>query len=404
MSTFKIKDKETGKVFTVREKEEAALVQQLEQPNQQEDQTFLNTPAKERVISGMTGGIIPAVGGAKDAEKTAPAIGGILGGVVGARLGKPNVGAAAGAFGGKLYEDSVKKLFRDGDDFDVRDAIMVGGLYGLGGKAFDSALKGLGVSAKIIPEASREKFFQKALQAVNVGRQALSRNFGRSINELAKKYPERTVDLSGVASRLKNQFDVIDETIVPQLKTAVKNNPKLLAAIDDPALVVNLPLKDALEFKNAVTSATNSITNKAIKGKNTPNERVVFDIIDDIDDAITSKFKEMYEVRRIYAQGKRDFDLARPLVEPGKSVEANIFNKPTGAFGVGGSPFMGSVMGKRATQRVMGMTPAGEKMFKAAELAHKLNRAADSIYRMGLYAAGASGASMLLGKKKMSNG
>lgn len=409
METFKVKNKKTGEILTIRKKSNNSIQEEsqnkfqpiqennVEQNQPQKKSNFLTAPLKERIISGVTGGVVPAVGGATNAEKIAPAMGGILGGLAGARVGKPNLGAGVGAGIGKLYEDSIKKIFRGGDDIDVKDAVVVGGLYGLGGKAFETALKSIGVAGKIIPEAGREKFFKKALQAVNIGKKAMSRNFGRAINKMASENPNVKVDMSGVMSKLSNQINGLDDSIIPQFKTASRNNPKLAGVLENPALAKDLTIKEAIELKNMITSSTNSITNKAMKGKTTPNERIVFDMLDDIDDAISSKFPQMREIRKIYSEAKKDFDLTRPLVEGGKAVEANIFNKPVNAFGIGGTPFMGSTMGKLATKRTMSLTPAGAKMYKAAELAHKLNRAADIISRMGLYVAGASGASALLG-------
>ena len=58
---------------------------------------------------------------------------------------------------------------------------------------------------------------------------------------------------------------------------------------------------------------------------------------------------------------------------------------------------MKSTQGKLAFKRIVSQTKAGEKMFKAAELAYKLNRAADFVVRMGQLAVGSSAASMLFG-------
>jgi len=396
MNTFKVRDKETGKVFTVRQKSDSTQ-ESVIQDVSKEQQTPFNAPMKERGISFMTGGVAPAAGGARNAEKVAVPVSAGIGGILGAQVGHPNLGAGVGATVGKLYQDTVNKVFRGGEDIDVRDAVVMGGMYSAGGKVFDTALKSVGLAGKLIPEKTREIFFNKALQAVNIGRKALTRNWARSVNQLMEKNPNVTVDMSRVVMRLKDQLKMMDETLIPQLKTAVKRSPSLAKAVEDPSLAMNLTLREAQELKNAVTSTTNAITARSIKGKTTPNERLVFDLLDEFDDAIISKFPEMVKVKQVYSQGKHDFNLARPLVEAGTAVEGSIFSKPQGLFGAGGTPFMKSTQGKLAFKRIVSQTKAGEKMFKAAELAYKLNRAADFIARMSQLAVGGSAASMLFG-------
>ena len=107
----------------------------------------------------------------------------------------------------------------------------------------------------------------------------------------------------------------------------------------------------------------------------------------------------MIEVKKVYNEGKKAFDLARPMVEPGSAVEKAIFSQPRGLFGAGGTPFMGSVQGKLAFKEIVSKTKSGEKMFKAAMLAHKINRAADFIGRMGQIGVGYTIYDKLSGKK-----
>lgn len=316
-------------------------------------------------------------------ENAAPFVMGAAGAYAGSKLGKPNIGAGIGASAGEMIRQSAQKLRGSGDDIDVGDAVLIGGATAIGGKVLDTALRSVGLTAKLIPEKSRAKFFDKALQAVNIGDKALSRNWNKMVSNIVEKFPNETVNLSGPMTELAHQVKNFgDDSLIPQLKTAVKNSPKLLDVVDSPGKAVSLTLKEAQELKNAITSTTNAIIKKAVKGKTTPNERVVFKILDDIDWQMTKKFPDMIEVRRVYQQGKKAFDLARPLVEPGPAVEKAIFSQPRGLFGAGGTPFMGSTQGKLAFKEILSKTKPGEKMFKAAKLAHDINKAADFVGRM----------------------
>lgn len=402
MNIYKIKDKETGKVYTIRKKED--------QPKQQEQKTTpFNSSLKERTIGMAVGGPALSFSGASKAEEALPLAGSVVGGFLGSRVGRPNVGVGVGTTVGKLAEDSIQKLFRGGDDIDVRDAVILGGLASGGSKVFEVGLKSLGVAGKIIPEKSRAKLFDKALQAVNIGRKALSRNYGRAVDALSKQNPNIRVDLTPVVEKMSAQFNQIDDTLVPQLKTAVRNNKLLKDLIKESneskigfnvKNFTDMTLEQALEVKNAIKSATNSITRKAMKGKNTPNERIVFEILDDIDSSILSKFPKMSEIKKAYAEGRKAFDLARPLVEEGTAVESSIFSQPRGLFGMGGTKFMKSTQGKLATEKIMGMTEPGEKLFQALKLAHGLNRVADYVGRMGQVVFSGSVASKLLGSQQ----
>ena len=155
MNTFKVRDKETGKVFTVRQKSDSTQ-ESVIQDVSKEQQTPFNAPMKERGISFMTGGVAPAAGGARNAEKVAVPVSAGIGGILGAQVGHPNLGAGVGATVGKLYQDTVNKVFRGGEDIDVRDAVVMGGMYSAGGKVFDTALKSVGLAGKLIPEKTRE--------------------------------------------------------------------------------------------------------------------------------------------------------------------------------------------------------------------------------------------------------
>lgn len=333
-------------------------------------------------------------------ENIYEAVLGGVGGVIGARIGKPNLGAGIGAGAGNLLKQTAQKLRGNGEDIDIGDAVLVGGAVAAGGKFLDTALKTVGLTANLIPERARAKFFDKALQAVSVGDKALKRNWNKMVNTLVDKFPNTRVDLTSALKDMKDQFNQIDETLLPQLKTAVRNNKTLSEMVAGTRKVSELTLKEAQEFKNAITSTTNTVIKKAIAGKTTPNERVLFQILDKIDDSMVRSFPDMLEVKRVYNKGRVAFERARPLVEPGTAVENAIFSRPSGFFGVGGTPFMGSTHGKLAFKDITSKTKPGEKMFKMAKLAHDVNRAADFVGRMSQIGVGYTVVNKLFGRGK----
>lgn len=67
-------------------------------------------PLLDRIISGGMGGIIPAVGGAKNAEDSAPFINSLIGRSIGTMGGHPWIGSAAGSAVGEAERQFVKGL------------------------------------------------------------------------------------------------------------------------------------------------------------------------------------------------------------------------------------------------------------------------------------------------------
>lgn len=344
---------------------------------------FISEGNKNRLSAFLGGGLTPMVGGAKNTEDLLPVINATLGGIAGSFLGRPNLGVGIGTAVGEAEKQTIDSLMDKSKRVSVEDILIKGGAAAAGSKVIGGLIKSVGVAKNIVPERARSEFFNKALQAVNVGKKKLSSNFAKSISDLAEKYPNNRVDLREPLKQIKKMLgEVGEDNLVPQLATAVRRSPRLTDVVNNPENALNLTLKEALDLKNAITSTTNSITKKAIQGKSTPNERVVFEILDTIDSKITTPFPEMVNIRQVYSAGRKAFDLARPLLEPGKAVENSIFSKPEGLFGLGGSRFMGSTQGKLAFEDIAKMTKPGGKMFEAAQLAHNLNRGADAISRL----------------------
>jgi len=86
------------------------------------------------------------------------------------------------------------------------------------------------------------------------------------------------------------------------------------------------------------------------------------------------------------------------LVEKGTAIESSVMSKPTGLFGMGGSPFMGSTHGRLAFKDIAGRSTPGLKLIQAAQYAHNLNRLADFVGRTGQIVAGGA-ATTIVGKK-----
>lgn len=142
----------------------------------------MRVSAKDRLSALVTGGITPMVGGAKNSEDVLPMLNGLLGGIAGAYLGKPNLGFGLGTALGEAEKQSFDKVFGDRKEIDINDILLKGGMAAASAKLFDIGLKTVGVSSKIIPEKARAKFFDKVLQAVEIGKDKLSSNFGKSID------------------------------------------------------------------------------------------------------------------------------------------------------------------------------------------------------------------------------
>lgn len=343
----------------------------------------LNGGIDRAVGFGIGGPTLAASGQAtKNAEDSLPLVMGTIGGIGGSMVGRPEAGLALGTTLGDLEKQSIKKLKGTGDDINVADALVLGGLAWGGSKVMNIAFQSAGMSMKLIPERARAKLFDKTLQAVNIGRQKLVQNFGRAVTRLSEEFPDKRINLRPVVEQLKQHFDGMDETLIPQLRTAVKNNKALRDVVDDPNKAVGLTLKNAQELKSAIESTTNAVTARAIKGKTTPNERVLFEILDSVDGAITEAFPQMSQVRYVYKKGMDAFRMARPLVEPGNPVESSILSSPQGLFGLGGSPLFKSTQGRLATKDIMSQTEAGAKLFQSLKLAHNLNRASDAVGRL----------------------
>jgi len=58
----------------------------------------------------------------------------------------------------------------------------------------------------------------------------------------------------------------LDDAIIPQLRSALQKNPKLLKAVENPKLANDLTLLEAQDLKNAITSSSQTVIRRAIKG------------------------------------------------------------------------------------------------------------------------------------------
>lgn len=390
MATKVLSDSDFQNTLSDADFEDSAPVVQS-QPIQKKSRILenLSNPRTRMLTPGLAQFAMSAAG-IPEEEALIP-IGAIAGGFLASRFGRPNIGAGVGAASGDLLKQFVKKNVR-GEDIQIKpeDSALIGGATAVGGVALDKIVKSTGLLPKLLPERARAKFFEKSLQAVEVGKKTLSKNWNRAVTKLAESNPEARINLSGTMEQILSKVKGYDETIIPQIKTALARNPKLASLVDDPASAINLTLKEAQEVKNAITSTTKPIINRATKGMTTPAERGVFEVIDSIDDKIVDKFPQMINVKLAYKQGKKAYEMARPLLEPGKPVESAIFSRPQGLFGLGGTKFMGSTQGKLAFKDIASQTMAGKKAYDAAYLAHGLNATADFIGRIGQVAIGSA--------------
>lgn len=361
-----------------------------------------NLTNKSTRPTGLLGGagVLLSASGHRE-ESVLPAVTSVLGAFLGSRVGHPNLGAGFGATGGELAKQSIGKYFRgDEKEIDPAGAIISGGLTAAGSKVLETGLKVGGVAKNLIPEQSRADFFKNTLRAVNVGHKQLVRNWGKAVNKIVADNPNTRVSLQEPMKAIKANLEGMDQTILPQVRSALSRNPKLAQMVKDPSKAIGLTLKEAQELKTAVTSTTKSIIERGAKGMTTPAERSVFKILDQFDDKIVDQFPAMREVKRAYRLGKESYDMVRPLVQPGTSVESSIMSQPRSFYGLGGTKFMGSTQGKLAFKQITGMTKPGAKMAQAAEYAHELNRVADFVGRVGQLAVGGALYKKLTGKDK----
>lgn len=354
---------------------------------------FINQTSMERVVSGSIGGITAMAAADKETEEALPYAMGTIGGVLGGMLGHPNLGVGVGTFVGDAEKQFINKLKGQSDEMNLEESFLKGAGAGLLSKGVEEVFKIGGQTFNLIPERSRVAFYDKIKDATDLGYKALVRNYGRAVNKLVSEFPDQRIALNGTVEKISTALEgVVDDAgqaILPQIKRAVKNNPRLADVVDDPSRAIGLTLKEANDLKSAISSTVKPLLKRVQKGGTaTPQERGIFEILNSFDKEITKVFPEMRKVNEIYSAGKHAYDLVRPHLNPGTPIESAIMSKPSGMFGLSGSKFMGSTGGKLALKDTMGMTRVGEKLFKVAELSHNLNRAADAIGRLAEIEAG----------------
>lgn len=354
---------------------------------------FVNQSAMERVVAGSVGGITAMAAADKETEEALPFAMGTIGGVLGGMLGHPNLGVGVGTGIGDAEKQWIDKMKGQADTIDIGKSLLTGAGAGLLSKGGELIAKTAGQTFNLIPERARVAFYDKVKDATDLGYKALVRNYGRAVNNLVEQFPDKRIALNGTMERISSALEgVVDDAgqaILPQIKRAVKNNPRLANVVDDPSKAIGLTLKEANDLKGAVSSTVKSLIKRVQKGGTaTPQERGIFEILNSFDSEITKSFPQMRQVNELYSAGKHAYDLARPQLNPGAPVEAAIMSKPTGLFGLGGSKFMGSTGGKLALKDIMSETKVGAKIYHAAELSHNLNRAADAVGRLAEIGAG----------------
>lgn len=366
-----------------------SLIDQLSGGRNQLLDKIVNQKPMERAVAGSTGGFTAIAAGERNAEEALPFVMGTISGVLGGMLGHPNLGVGVGTGIGDAEKQFIDKMKGQTDTIKLSESFLKGAGAGLLSKGAEEVFKIGGQTFNLIPERTRVAFYEKVKDATDLGHKALVRNYGRAVNGLMEQFPNQRITLQDTVSKISDAVKGIDETIVPQIKTALSRNPRLKGIIDDPSKAIGLTLKEAGELKNAVSSTVKPILNRVAKGGvATPAERAVFEIMDSFDSQITKAFPQMRQVNELYAAGRKAYNMARPLLEPGAAVESSIMSKPSGLFGLGGSKFMGSTGGKLALKDIMGETKVGAKIYHVAELSHNLNRVADAVGRLAEIGAG----------------
>jgi hypothetical protein len=355
---------------------------------------FINQSAMERAVAGSVGGVTTMAAGERNAEEALPFVMGTIGGVLGAKVGHPNLGVGIGVGVGDAEKQFIDLLKGEAEKTNLESSFLKGAGAGLLGKATESVFKIGGMTFNLVPERARVAFYDKVRQGADLGYKALVRNYGRAVDKIVRENPNTRIALNETMEQIGKAVEgVVDDAgqpILPQIKRAVSNNPRLKDVVEDPSKAIGLTLKEAQELKSAISSTVKPLIKRVQKGGTaTPQERNIFEILNSFDKNITKAFPQMRQVNEIYHTGKDAYNLARPLLERGKAVESSLMSKPEGLFGLGGTKFMGSTGGKLALKDTLGrIGPTGEKLYKAAELSHNLNRAADAVGRIAEIEAG----------------
>lgn len=355
---------------------------------------FINQEPMERIIAGASAGPMAVAAGQANMEDALPSVIGVAGGVLGGMLGHPNVGAGAGYGIGDVGKQLLDKAKGETDNVNVQSSFLKGAGAGLASKGVESILKIGGQSLNLIPEVKRVAYYDQVKKAADLGYKKLVSNYGKAVNRIVAENPSQRVALNETVSKISSALEgVVDDAgqpILPQIARAVKNNPRLKDVINNPEKAIGLTLKEANDLKSAISSTVKPLIKRVQKGGTaTPQERGIFEILSSFDKTITKAFPQMREVNEIYRTGKDAYNLARPMLEPGKPIENAIMSSPQGLFGLGGSKFMGSTGGKLALKEITSKTRVGEKLYNSALLSHNLNRAADAIGRWAEIGAGA---------------
>lgn len=362
---------------------------------------MINQAPAERVVAGAVAGPMAMVAAQNDMEDAVPSALGVAGGYLGAMLGHPNVGAGFGYGVGDVGKQLIEKAKGETDSVNVGSSFLKGAGAGLLSKGVESILKIGGQSLNLIPEAKRVAFYNQVARAADVGHKKLVSNYGKAVEKITAENPTVRVNAREAVEKVRDVANGVSQDIIPQIKTALKRNPRLKNVIDNPDEAIGLTLKESMELLQTIKGTSKSIIDRVSGGKSAlPSERGLFDVLDTFQSSIVKAFPQMRGINEIYKAGKDAYKLARPLLNPGSTVESSIMSSPQGLFGLGGSKFMQSTGGKLALKDIASQTKAGEKLYNSALLSHNLNRAADAVGRWAEIGAGAMLAKQTWGRLK----
>ena len=214
-------------------------------------------------------------------------------------------GATAGALGGAAWTPP-------------KDTPIDMGLRASVGAAAGAVLSGVGAGiSKRQQRIKPPEIAEKVRGGFFDARKEMSNKFGKDLERLTQKNPDKVVSMSDSIAEL-----TVEMEFNPQIRRLVEKVPQLKSLVDNPKLAEKIPLKESQDIINAVGSKLGKYT-KYYNYK--PEDRPFLELVEDIKGNQLEAFPEMEDVRMAYAQTKQAYNLLRNRIREG-SLLNNLAN------------------------------------------------------------------------------
>lgn len=140
----------------------------------------------------------------------------------------------------------------------------------------------------------------------------LSNDYGNVVDTITEKYPERVSTLKNTAEKIKT--DYLND---PDFASAIDKSP-VLKRIANGELNADtqFTLKELNDIKNQYKA---KIAQTKLEGKTRSIDAGAMDVVETLQQDITTPFPEMIEQNKIYGRGIKDFKLLKQLGQEGKT-------------------------------------------------------------------------------------